>query len=798
MTLRGLYQFDQFEVDPAKRQMRRAGEPVAVPQKVFQLLLVLLENPGRVLSKRELMDAVWTQAFVDEANLTQSIFLLRKALGEQQGRNKYIVTVPGEGYLFAVQPVIREQTSPLWIQSAEPPVEAGLQTQIAGDGPDSETRPTAIPSATDRSLSSSGGPVQNQRSMRMALLIAVPVLLAVAVGAVWYVAQRRGLKVNGSVVLADFANSTGDAAFDNALREGLASQLEQSPDLGVVSDARIAQTMKMMEQPKEARLNADLARQVCERTGSAAMVEGSISNLGHQYVLGLKAQDCQNGDTLAQDQETADGKEQVLQALGIAAGKLRRKLGASLPSLQKYDVPPEDVTTGSLEALKAYSLGLQAQGRGDCVMAIAHYKQAVTYDPSFAMAYARRGVCDGSEEGVNATRKAYALRDRVSDREKFYIDSHFEQYATGNLAAARKILETWAATYPHDGDPGPNLLKLYLTTGEYERALPLVQSVVKNSPSTPANNAMRMATTLLYLNRVDEAKAILLDAEAHHNDTPVQHYYLYEIDFLQNDSAGMAKEASYVRAQPGWAGNMLELESLSASYFGKFTLARSLSDQAAQDSLRDQDQNGAGGTLAEAALQEALAGNYAVAKKKASASIAYSKSSTVLTLAGMAQALSGDQVGAAQTIEQINRSSSTDTMSQAAVATMRAALLLGNGRSPDQARRAIEALGPASPYGLSSGLYLVPIYVRAQAYLASGQSANAAADFQTILDHSGVTRNFIIGPVARLGLAQAEQQAGDTAKARAAYLEFLHWWRDADADLAMLKAARISLSQLSH
>lgn len=413
------------------------------------------------------------------------------------------------------------------------------------------------------------------------------------------------------------------------------------------------------------------------------------------------------------------------------------------------------------------------------------------------MAYSRQGVCDGSEEGVNATRKAYSLRDRVSDREKFYIDSHYEQYATGNLAAARRILETWAVTYPHDGDPGPNLLKLYLTTGEYERALPLAQSIVKNSPGTPANNAMRMATTLLFVGRIDEAKAILVDAETHHDDTPVQHYYLYEIDFLQNDSAGMAREAAYVRAQPGWNGNMVELESVSASYAGKFTLARSLSDQAVQDSLRDQDKNGAGGVLAEAALQEALAGNFAVAQKKANASLAYSRASNVLTLAGMAQALCGDQAGAARTTDEINRTSSTDTMSQAAVATMRAALLLGKGRSADQAQRAIGALDPAAPYGLSAGLYLVPIYVRAQAYLAAGQSANAAADFRTILDHPGITRNFIVGPMARLGLAKAEEQVGDTAKARADYLEFLHLWRDADADLVMLKDAKTDLNQLS-
>ena len=791
-----LYKFDDFTVDSVRRQICHTGVAVPVPQKVFQLLLFLLKNPGRVLTKRELMDAVWTGAFVEEANLTQSIFLLRKALGEQPGQNRYIVTVPGQGYQFAVHALRMELPSPGIAADEIHP--ALVENNLA---PASEPPCLTLSSAPD--LSKQGGVAEQRKAAPRVryrqwfyLAPAGLILLAAAILGMRSLRGTPGLAIDGKVVLADFVNTTGDPAFDAALRQGLAAQLEQSPNLGVLSDTRIAQTMKLMEQPKDARLSADLARQVCKRTGSSALIEGSIGKLGAQYVLGLRALQCQSGDTLAQDQETAESKEQVLRALGIAAARLRRQLGESLPSLKRYDLPPEDVTTGSLEALEAFGLGMQAQGRADLPTAVAFYKRAISYDPAFAMAYARLGVCDSSQNGVESFRKAYLLRDRVSDRERLYIESHYEQYATGNLAAARRILETWAETYPHDSDPGPNLLKLYLTTGEYERALPLVESIVKNSPGTPVNNASRLATTLLYLNRVDASKSVLLDAVKQHFDAPVHHYYLYEVYFLQNDSASMATEASFVRAQPGWNGNMLEMESISASYFGKFALARSLNNQAIQDALRDKDAEDAAGYLAEAALEEALAGNNEAAAKKAKAALTLSRSSGVLSLAGMAQALAGDRLEAGNTLDYIHRHLPEDTLVKVTAIIIQACALLGPGKTPDDANKALETLAAASPYAMSGLLSLVPIYVLGEAYLASGQSENAGAAFQNILDHYGITRNYVTGAVARLGLTRAEEQSGETAKAKADYAAFLHLWRDADANVPTLKAARASAKRL--
>jgi len=628
--------------------------------------------------------------------------------------------------------------------------------------------------------------------------VAAILLLAAAGTLFWFRSRQPKLAGNGNIVLAEFTNSTGDPVFDSALREGLAAQLEQSPYLGVVSDARVSQTMKLMMQPKDAKLTASLAREVCQRTGSAASIEGSIAKLGSQYVLGLKAFECQTGNTLAQDQETADSKEHVLKALGLAADKLRRSLGESLESQQKYNTPLQDVTTGSLEALQAYSLGTKAQDGGDCLAAIQHFKHAISLDPDFAMAYGKLGNCAAAgSDGGEYTRKAYLLRDRVSDREQFYLASHYEQIATGNLDAARKLLETWAQTYPRDPEPGPNLLKLYLTTGEYDKALPIAQQSARESPGTPVNNATQLATTLIYLNRVDEAKAILQAALVDHSNAAVLHYFLYEIAFMQHDTAAVAREAALIVSQTGWTGLTLELEFYSAGFEGQFARARSLSDQASEDSRRAGKIGDEAGYLAEEAKLEALAGNIAIAEKRAKAGLALSKDKGTESDAGIALALAGDKTDAALIVNDLNKRFPSDTMVQVSIAMIRACSLLGNGKSPEGAHRAVEALAGTSRYDASGTNNFVPVYMRGRAYLAAGDSANAAAEFQKILDHFGVTRNFPTGALARQGLAEAEAQAGDKAKARADYATFLALWHDADSDLPLLKAAKASYAKLS-
>jgi tetratricopeptide (TPR) repeat protein len=459
--------------------------------------------------------------------------------------------------------------------------------------------------------------------------------------------------------------------------------------------------------------------------------------------------------------------------------------------VKTYDVAPENVTTGSLEALQAYGLGLQAMSSGDGDAAIAHFKRAIELDPNFAMAYGRLGVVqNGTAESQENTRKAYALRDKVSDREKLYLVSHYQQYATGNLEEARKTLEMWAQTYPHDTDTAPNLLKIYFAEGDYDHALQVIQGMVQGSPVVSVTNTGRLATALMFVNRFDEAKTVLAGAPAHNADGPAQHFFLYEIAFLQHDRAAMAREAAYVHAQQGWNENMLELESECAAYGGQFAHARDLNERAVEPSMRAHDNDAAAGNLAEASVQEALAGDKAVAEKKAKSALALSSGQDVEVNAGVTMALAGNAAEANRVMNDLARRAPEDTVVQLVLATIRASVLLGNGKSADGARHAIEALASTAPYEMSPGLDLVPVYVRGQAYLAAGQSAEAKVEFQKILDHPGVTRTFVTGSLAHLGLARALAMAGDKAKARAAYQDFLADWKDADPGLEILKQAR--------
>jgi len=628
--------------------------------------------------------------------------------------------------------------------------------------------------------------------------VAAVLLLAAAAGLFWFRYRQPKFAGNGTIVLADFANSTGDPVFDIALREGMAAQLQQSPYLGILSDARVSQTLKLMMQPKDAKLTADVAREVCQRTGSAATIEGSIAKLGSQYVLGLKALECKSGNTLAQDQETADNKEHVLNALGTAVSKLRRKLGESIESQQKYNTPLEDVTTGSLEALQAFSLGVKAANGDDFTAATKYFERAIALDPNFAMAYGKLGNClAATSSGEQYTRKAYLLRDHVSDREQFYLAAHYEQIVTGNLDATRKLLETWAQTYPHDGEPAPNLLKLYLGTGEYEKALSVAQQIAHDSPGTQVNNAYQLATTLIYLNRVDEAKAVLQAPLVDHPDAPVLHYFLYEIAFLQGDNSAMAREAALVSSRPGWTGFIKELEEFTAASEGRFAQSRILSDQAAEDAKRAGNLDEAGGYLAGEAEQDALAGNLSFVGKRAKDGLALSKAKDVESSAGVALALAGDKAEATRLLNDLNKRFPMDTLVQVSIATIRASILLGDRKSKQNALQAVEALAATSRYDANGAYSFVQVYIRGRAYLAAGQSADAAREFQTILDHPGITRNYLTAPLARLGLAEAEDQAGEKAKARADYAAFLALWHNADPDLPPLKAAKESYARLS-
>jgi serine/threonine protein kinase/Flp pilus assembly protein TadD len=639
------------------------------------------------------------------------------------------------------------------------------------------------------------------RKLWKVLVPAAAALVAVAIAGAFYLRSRQTthrLTDKDTIVLAEFTNTTGDPVFDGTLRQGLSAQLEQSPFLSLLSDQRVAQTLALMAQPKDARLTRDLAHEVCQRTASAASIEGSISSLGSQYVVGLKAVNCRSGDVLANEQTTASGKEQVLKALGEAATKMREKLGESLVSVQKYDAPAESVTTPSLEALQAYSLGYrQVLERNDNAAAVPLFQRATILDPNFAMAYVLLGVSYSNlgenTRAVENTRKAYELRERVSEREKFSIASYYEFFVTGNLEAARQAYELWAQTYPRDGIPPGMLGVIYDNLGDYDKAVAAAQESLKLDPGSGLYYGNLIAS-YVQVNRLDEARATAQEAQAHNLDNPQIHLILYLIDFLQHDAAGMELEAAGLMGKPGFEDEILGSESDTAAYGGQFAKARELTRRASDSAQRAHEKETAAGYEAEAAVREALVGNMSQAKQQAQAALALSTSEYVEAPSAIALGLAGDAPQATRLAANLAKSVPENTIVQFEYLPMiHAAAALQSG----SANKALEALVPAAPYELgSTGFNHYPVYLRGEAYLAAHQGSAAAAEFQKILDHACVVQNEPIGALAHLGLARAYALSGNTVKAKSAYQDFLGLWKDADPDIPILKEAKAEYAKL--
>jgi tetratricopeptide (TPR) repeat protein len=647
-------------------------------------------------------------------------------------------------------------------------------------------------------------PAAKAPAKRWPWLTAALILIAAA-GAAYFFLHRRAPKLTekDTIVLADFTNTTGDPVFDGTLRQGLSAQLEQTPFLNLLSDQRIAQTLAKMSQPKDTRLTQELGREVCQRTASAATIEGSIASLGSQYVLGLDAVNCHNGDLLAQEQVTANGKEQVLKALGDGATKLREKLGESLASVQKYDALPEDVTTSSLEALQAYTLGYQTQMlKGDYPAAIRFFQRAVSLDSNFAMAYARLGTnyysLGQTERSAESIRKAYELRDRTSELEKLYISSHYEQNVTRNLEAARAAYELWAQTYPRDAIPVNNLGSVYRILGQLDKALQAAREALRlDSGSSPAY--ANLVGTYLLLNRLDEAKATAREAQAHNLAAPIVHLNLYAVDFLQHDGAGMEREAAALIGKAGYEHTVFFYESETAAYGGEFAKARELTRRAADSAQRVDDKSEAAGYNAVAALHEALAGKMTLAKLDptldAQAAVALENDRDVEAFSAIALGLAGDSAQAGHLAYDLGKRFPEDTIVQSQDLPMiHAAVELQSGNGG----KAVEALAAATPYelGLGGGIPLYPVYLRGQAYLGLKQGGAAGAEFQKIIDHPGVVRNEVIGALAHLGLGRAYALAGDSAKAQTAYQDFFALWKNADPDIPILQQAKAEYAKL--
>ena len=636
--------------------------------------------------------------------------------------------------------------------------------------------------------------------------LAVPVglvALAVAGGLYYRSHQSKRLTEKDTIVLADFTNTTGDSVFDGTLRQGLTVQLEQSPFLSLVPDQRIQQNLRLMGQPPDTRLTPEIARDLCQRTESAAVLDGSIASLGSQYVLGLKAENCRTGDSLAGEQARATGKEQVLAAMDKAAANLRSKLGESLSTVRKFDTPIEQATTSSLDALRAYSLGRKTlAAKGDNAAAVPLFQQAIRLDPNFAMAYASLGTSYGNlgetSLGAENTRKAYELRERVSEREKFYIESHYYSIVTGDLEKARRTYELWAQTYPRDWLPPDNLGGIYRILGQYDKRLAENRETLRLDPTSAWSYAY-LVYPYLNLNRLEEARATAEEAQAKQLDSPLLRIGLYQLAFLQNDPAGMAQQVTWAAGKSGVEDVLLAREADTAAYSGRLGEARDFSRRAVASAERAAEKEKAASYEVDAALREALFGNAAAGRQRAAAALGLSTGRDVKYGAALALAMAGDAARAQALAEDLAKRFPEDTLVQFNyLPTLHAQLAL----SRNNASKAIEALQAAAPYELGDPteaftfLSLYPVYVRAEAYLAGHQETGAAAEFQKILDHGGVVFNEPIGALAHLGLARASALAGDNVKSRTVYQDFLTLWKDADPDIPILKRAREEYAKL--
>lgn len=775
-----LYEFGPFRVDPEKELLLRGDTTVPLTPKTFQILLVLIRHKKEIVTKDELMKQVWPDTFVEEANLSRNIFLLRKALGENPQDHQYIVTVPGRGYRFAeeVQFVPGQNVN---IVAAS---HSRVQVQVK------ETRPWGWIAA------------------------AACLLIATAIGAYKLFAHRRpALTEKDTIVLADFTNSTTDPVFDDTLSQGLAVELEQSPFLSLISDERVRQTLQMMEQKRDTKLTPEIAREVCLRNASAADLEGSIGQIGSQYLLTLKAVNCANGETLASAEAKANDKNHVLDALDTTASEMRKKLGESLNTVQKYDIPLEKATTPSLEALKAYSSGIKVMSTGNAA-AIPFFQQAIALDPNFALAYVWLGIeytsLGEANIAVGYTAKAYQLRDRASEPERDFISVVYDKEVTGNIPMALQSSKLWIEAYPRMFMPHTYLAgAIYPIIGDFQKAADESSEAILLNPESPYAYGFLMLSSKS-LNHLDQAKAAYALASQRKLRNPFYPLVLYQVAFLEHDVAAMSQQVTASTDQPIIEDEMLSMEADTAAYAGRLTDAQEFSSQAMESAERRQEKEVATTYLALSALREALFGNSREAEQRASEAMDRPADVDAQYGSALAFAYAGDEERARTITAALDKQFPENTIVQSNyLPTLRAKFALSNGKPFE----AIEILRAAAPYELGESTYsaynctsLYPAYVRGEAYLAARQGTEAAAEFQKILAHPGVVIFEPIGALAHLGLARAyaleaktsQGPAADAAhaNARKAYQDFLTLWQNADPNLPVFKQAQAEYAKL--
>jgi serine/threonine protein kinase/tetratricopeptide (TPR) repeat protein len=664
--------------------------------------------------------------------------------------------------------------------------------------------------ADSKSIATPPGKSAVSRKSVLKLVLPVGVIVLALLGAIILglglsrrrTSQASKLNERDAVVLADFTNSTGEPVFDNTLKQGLSISLRQSPFLNILSDSRVAATLTMMTRPPNTQLTNDVALEVCQRAHAKAYIGGSISALGKEYVVGLKAASCETGDVLAEEQATADRKEEVLSALGKTATKLREKLGESLASVTRYDQPLAEATTSSLEALQQYSEGGRAAREEGDAAAIPYAKRAIELDPNFAIAYAGLG---GDYSNLNQAslarenfQKAYELRDRVTQRERFLIEASYFGYVTGEINKAIQTYTEWARTYSADYGPHSELGDNYNFLGQYEKAAEETNASLRLEPDDAIAYG-NLADDYLALDRIKDAKAALDEAGKRNLDSEFLHLNRYHLAFLENDLPAMQEQSLWAKGKPSAEDGQLSDDSDTEAYYGRLRKARELTRQAVESAKRNAGTDTAALWQVNEALREAEFGNTALARKAVADTMALSSKPDIELLAALALARIGDTVQSLALADKVAAEFDRDTMIQAYwLPTIRAAIAIDR----DDAQKAIELLSTASEYELGEPVQwpshgtLYPVYVRGEAYLRAGDGVQAVTEFQKMIDHRGIVANLPLGALAHLQLGRAYKLAGDAGKAREAYAAFLVVWLHADPDIPILQQAKAEYTKL--
>jgi DNA-binding winged helix-turn-helix (wHTH) protein/tetratricopeptide (TPR) repeat protein len=777
LTEKGVYEFGDFRLDTRERAIESAGRPLSIAPKALDLLIVLVENCGRIVDKQELMTKVWPDTFVEDNNLAFNISVLRKLFGESGASPRFIETISKRGYRF-IADVVRVPDELSAMNGSPAPVVA----------------PAYV----------AGPPPAPARSAQWRILAGALFIVAAAGILTSRFHRVPKLTDRDTIVLADFVNKTGDPVFDGTLQQGITVQLEQSPYLRLIPEGRVRQTLRLMGQRAGAPLTAELARDLCQRTGSAAVVEGSIASLGTQYVVGLRAVNCVSGDVLDNEQLQAGEKNDVLNSLSQIVRNFRSRVGESPASLSHNDTPLAEATTPSLEALKAYTTGLKVHFSTGALTALPLFRRAVEIDPEFAMAYSYLGRMyanlDESDLAAESIRRSWQLRDRVSDREKFQIDTRYEALLTGNLEETRQTCEAWVRTYPRDPQPHIGLSNYYQSAGQYEKAAAEAEKAIGIDPDF-SSGYDSLAHNDIYLDRLGDAGETLRRAAAHGLEIDEFAMLRYRIAFLDGDETGMERIAAQAREKSGAENWIFSRQAFTLAYSGRLRQARKLSQLAAEQATLAGQRERAGLWEAGAALREAFFGNNAAAAKRASAALTLSKDREAEYGAAFALALAGYSSSSLQLANDLEKRFPEDTSVRFSYLPALRSLLALNSREISKALELLQTaipseLGvPRSANGLFGALY--PVYVRGLAHLAAHQGAEAAIEFQEILDHRGIVASDPVGALVHLQIGRAFALSGDKAKAKTAYQDFLTLWKDADPDIPVFREARAELAKLN-